>query len=607
MFLKAHKSVTLLFAGIACLTGSREARATGAERLPGTVKFAGAIAGIVRNATGVPQMGASVILFNQQQKQVGKVYTDDHGEFRLLGLSPAVYFVKVTLAAFAPATREILVQPGMRSVLNVNLNSLWSTIQFAYPPVENGNIMTDDWKWVLRSAASTRPVMRFVDRDPLADPPRQTEHGSVFSETHGLVQVSAGEGGMAEPVANQADLGTAFALATSLYGNSLLEVSGNLGYGSATGAPVAAFRTSYSRPVGDSTPVASVTIRQVMAPGRLAAFSNPEFGGSVGLRSVSAGIDDSSRLGDNVVLQYGFTIDSVSFLDRMNYYSPYARLTYTISPGSDLTFAYSSGNARPGLDREDTAAEGDPLQQDLSTLGYFPRISTRNGRPQIQRGQDYEVTFVHKSGSRTYRASAYRQDITNAALAMVAPAAMYAGGGDVLPDLFSNTSVFNAGNFQSTGYSVAVTQNLAGGVSATLILGDTGALTAAGGHQELVSNSPDELRAMIREGRRRAATLRVSAVAPRLRTRLIASYQFTSDPRAIMSGNLYATDSFQPLPGLNLMVRQPLPGFCHRLEATADLRNMLAQGYLPFETAHGQSVVLMENPRSVRGGLSFVF
>jgi uncharacterized protein YutE (UPF0331/DUF86 family) len=46
-----------------------------------------------------------------------------------------------------------------------------------------------------------------------------------------------------------------------------------------------------------------------------------------------------------------------------------------------------------------------------------------------------------------------------------------------------------------------------------------------------------------------------------------------------------------------------MPG---RLEATAELRNMLAQGYVRVSDA-GQSVVLIQNPRAVRGGLSFIF
>jgi hypothetical protein len=53
-----------------------------------------------------------------------------------------------------------------------------------------------------------------------------------------------------------------------------------------------------------------------------------------------------------------------------------------------------------------------------------------------------------------------------------------------------------------------------------------------------------------------------------------------------------------------------MPSFCGlpgRLEATAEFRNMLAQGYLPITTAEGQNVLLTHSPRAVRGGVSFIF
>ena len=36
-------------------------------------------------------------------------------------------------------------------------------------------------------------------------------------------------------------------------------------------------------------------------------------------------------------------------------------------------------------------------------------------------------------------------------------------------------------------------------------------------------------------------------------------------------------------------------------------RNLLAQGYLPLGATDGQTVILVETPRSFRGGLSFIF
>ena len=66
----------------------------------------------------------------------------------------------------------------------------------------------------------------------------------------------------------------------------------------------------------------------------------------------------------------------------------------------------------------------------------------------------------------------------------------------------------------------------------------------------------------------------------------------------------------RPEPGLNLIVRQPIPmipGLPWHLEATAEMRNMLAEGYLPLAVANGQSLLLVNTPRSLRGGLAFVF
>jgi hypothetical protein len=473
--------------------------------------------------------------------------------------------------------------------------------------LESGNIMTDDWKWVLRSASSTRPVLRFVDPGSVAAPVSTSGHTAVFSETRGLLQVSAGEGPLTAGVGTEADLGTTFALETSLYGNSLLQFAGNLGYGSATGVPTAAFRTVYSRRIADDTPEISVTMRQMLMP----AIAGPDGVPLPLMRNLSVSIDDQYRVNDNVTLQYGFTMDSISFVDHSNYYSPYARLKYVPDENNSLEIAYSSGNPRPNnppsgnssADSNSASPADGSLQRDIDGLGVFPRMSLLNGNAEMQRGEEYEIIYAHKAGSRTYSASVYRQSVANAAITMVAPAGFFVG--NVLPDVFAGSSVFDAGNFQNNGFAGSVTQSLGNYASAALIYSDNGALTADAG--EVVGNNPDDLRSMIHTGRRHAATTRFSGVLPGAGTRLIASYQWTGDGRAVMAGNLYAADAMQPLPGFNVYIRQPIPGFGRHVEATADIRNMLAQGYLPMSAIGGQRILLVQNPRSVRGGLSFTF
>jgi hypothetical protein len=595
---KTHKTVATLLWGMACLLEPRVSPAAS------PLQLSGAITGVVTDALGIPQMGATVLLYNRQDRMTEKVNTNDRGEFRFLSLFPNLYSIRVTLATYLPAFRQnILVQPGMRSVLNVNLSGVFSTIQFSYPSIENGGLMTDDWKWVLRSSSATRPVLRFIEK--IQDPDAAATHRTAaFSDTRGILKVSAGEGGLLTSIGNEADLGTAFALATSLYGNNVLQVSGNVGYGSQTGVPTAAFRTSYSRNVAGGSPEVSLTMRQLFLPARLGGTLTGNESALPMLRTMSASLDDRTQVADDIVFQYGFTVDSVVFVEHLNYYSPYARLSYAIGEGATLEFAYTSGNARPDLAGETSQDSG--LQRDLSSLALFPTVSLRAGRPKIQRGEEYELTYSRKVGSRTWYASTYRESVTNAALSIVAPAGEFSGG-DILPDLFSGSSVFNAGDYRSTGYTGAVTQNLGEHASATIMYGSMGVLTAD--NRQLVSDSPDELRSMIRAGRRHAATTRVSATSPWTGTHLVASYQWTNDHRWAMPGNVYSTQAIRQTPGLNLHIRQPIPGFGlpWRMEATADLRNLLAQGYLPLNMTNGQHLLLVETPRSFRGGLSFIF
>ena len=73
---------------------------------------------------------------------------------------------------------------------------------------------------------------------------------------------------------------------------------------------------------------------------------------------------------------------------------------------------------------------------------------------------------------------------------------------------------------------------------------------------------------------------------------------------------MYFTQTLRPDVGWNMYLRQPVPAFSGlrgRLEATADLRNLFAQGYLSLATVEGRRVLLLHTPRSLRGGFSFVF
>ncbi len=589
---KFHGRVAVTLLAVVCLAAPRAAEAVSPARLSGS------ISGLVTDSGGVPQMGATVLLYNKQERLHEKALTDERGFFLFSALLPDVYSIRITLASFVPAIKSnILVQPGMRSMLNVSLANLFSSIQLVYPLPGQRALMNDDWKWVLRTAGETRPVLRML---PGVDQSPQRHTASVSPGTRGLLRLSAGEADLASGLGVEGDLGTAFAVATSLSRNNELQVAGKVGYGAQSGMPSAAFRTSLTRNTGMGNPEVALTMRQLYLPGRLgvAGAALPP------LRSMTVDYDDRTQLSDNVWLRYGFSLDSVSFLDRLNYFSPYARLSYDAGDSGLVEVTYTSGNARPDL-----AAWGRPgmeLQHDLRTLAVFPRVSLLHGRARVQRGENYELSYSREFGSRKVQVTGYRESVTNTALTMDAPQDLYATSGDILPDLFSGSAVFNAGDYQTLGYTVALTQKVGDHFSTTLIYGSIGALTAAQG--EVVSENPDDLRAMIRAGRRHAATLRTSATLPWSGTQVVASYQW-SDAASVSPGHLYSTQSVRPQPGFNVYFRQPVPWSLlpWRVELTGDLRNLLAQGYMPLNVAGGRRVFLMQTPRAFRGGLSFIF
>lgn len=569
----------------------------------------GSIAGSVASSAGIPQMGATVLLFDRFDRIAYRAFTDETGSFLLEALAPGSYSLRVSLASFFPALKKsILVQPGMRSLFNVNLAGVLSTIELVYSATGSGAIMGDDWKWVLRSSSATRPILRFRPRIDLAEPAgRRAALSTPFSETRGMVRISAGEEGRVSQYGNEPDLGTAFALATSLFGNNQVQVSGNFGYSTATGIPAAAFSTSYSRgSPGKMSPQVNVTMRQLYLPARAGVgLATGQEGAAPALRTMSVGLIDRKDITEALHVEYGFALESVTFLNTLNYLSPFGRLTYDAGDGAVAEFAYSSGVPSAHLFAS-ARDPGNEMQQELAALSFFPRVSLKDGRARVQRAEDFELAYRKTVGSLTYSVAAYRESRTNAALTMVAPAGAIPAG-DFLPDLLSNSAVFNVGDYTDAGYMASATQALGDHWNLTMAGGSGNALIPAG--RDLRSESPDDLRAMLHHGQRRWAAVQLSARVRRTDTHFMTSYRW-ADGRSLTAGHMYLTQTLRPDAGWNIYLRQPVPAFSSlrgRLEATADLRNLFAQGYVSFTTVGGRRVLLLNTPRSLRGGLSFIF
>jgi len=573
----------------------------------------GALYGDVHNNAGVPQIGATVYLYNQLDQMIRQTLTNEGGRFGFDSLPAGTYSVRVTMASFFPARRgNIAIAPGSENLLHVNLGSLFSAVDIAPPSAVPGALMSDDWKWVLRTSSATRPVLRLT---PVSAPASSHRHlAPNFTEVTGLVKLSAGDSG---PVAGSGaqDFGTAFAVSSRVNGASQVRLSGDVGYIANSGLPTAAFRTTYSRDQDDGQPgpQMTLTMRQIYFPGLVAGATNPGTGypstGEAGpaLRTISLGAFDRLQINDDMLFEYGGNIDSVSLIQHETRMSPFGRLTDNLGDGGAVLLAFSSGTPATQLLTRDNLASlesGNPeLNQDLAALSVLPAISLSGGRTRLEGQRNLEAGYRLTRGRRKYYATAYSQSVSNAAFNMAAPP-IFSTRADLLPALDGNYYVFDIGAFQRTGYMAAVTQGIGDHADFTLSAGRSGDLVAS----PASGGSAADVRDGIRSEQRLFVMARASAAVPGIGMRVAASYGWTADG-ALMPTYYSLTGPMNQEQGLNIAIHQPLPhltGSKGRLEATAELLNALANGYLPVSTA-GHCSVLTDAPRALRGGLSFVF
>ena len=567
-----------------------------------------------------------VLLLNKEERVLAHAATDALGAFAFGDLQPDSYSVHVSLTNFVPAIRDrVSIKPGMRSLLEVNLSRIFSSVQLVSMTPISGSLMSDSWKWALRADSAMRPILRFLPVEIGSSPSGPSTSGTMlFADSRGLVRISASDGATVSGD-GQADLGTQFAFATSLYKGNFLHLAGDVGYAPGSTAPSAALRTTWSKelPTGD-TPEVAVTLRQIYVPLRIGqgvmgnAQNNPgqADGPLPALRTLGFSFENRKEISDNLQMEYGFAYDNVSFFDSLHYFSPWGRLTYAI-PHGKIDFTWTSGNPRPELSMETSGANGleasgasADLQRELAAVDVLPRVTLMDGRTRVQRGEDFDIGYSQRFGSREFRISTDHESISNTTFAL----ASSTGGlfpGDLVPDLFSNSSLFNMGRFDTYGYSASVTQDLGGDYKVSLIYGSTGVLSpreAQRGTETSISDA-DDLRGIMAVQYRPAMTVRVSGTVRATGTRLVASYQWT-DYQSAVPLPIFATGSERSEPGLNFILRQPvptIPGVPWRMEASAELNNLLAQGYLPLTTSAGNQFLLINTPRMIRGGLAFVF
>ncbi len=575
------------------------AAGTSAGDLPSP--FSGNLMGSVIDSLGIPQMGARVQLFDRYQRLVRKTFTAGDGRFGFAGLMPDVYSVRIAVPSFLPALRnKISVRAGLNSVLEVRLTSVLSTVEIQY--TAPAAAMSDDWKWVLRASTATRAITRdlpgpiSIGKSSSVEEPQR-----IFSGTRGLVSLSAGDSGSLLSDVGTADFGTSFSLATNIYARNHVNMSGAFGQSISGGMPTMAVRATYSR--GDSAdrpvmPEVTVMLRQLTLPNRPAS-SAAVASGAPSVRSTAVSYYDTLDTLGLVHLEYGMSLDSVTFSDRLSRLSPFIRGTASLGTIGSLSAVYSNGGLPNDLYIHQFGPDSD-VAGTLNSMATLPEFSFRDGRLQLQRTQNYELGYLKTAGTRAYGVSGFYENVNDGRLTVSGDLSGL-DAGDVLPDLSTRSSIYNVGHYNRNGVVASIDQKIGESFEFALAGGTMGGFTAKGA-------PGTEADSFLTRSSHPIASLNVRTTLPVSNTRIFGNYEYVGDG-AVVPRHIFSTQRLYTEPGLNIVVRQPLPSLfgLRRFELSADLRNLLAQGYIPVASRDGRQLLIVQAPRAVRGGLNFIF
>jgi hypothetical protein len=538
----------------------------------------GSISGYVKNTAGVPQMGATVLLIsaNGQSKTA---YTDVKGYFTLVGLIPGSYDLHVSAPSFLPTLREdVVLAAGASKVLTVTLNTLFEAVRML-PPLKKSDTEDDSWKWTLRST-SNRPVLRFDDDTALIVETQQ--EGQPLKGTLALMAGAASEG-----YGSASDLGTTFNVEQSIFHTGTLGFSGDLGYGA--GAPDGVIRASYGRDNNDGfRQSVSLIVRRFSAPDTV------PHGGALG--SVAMSYTDGFSVADIVDFQVGGEGQAIQFLGHeANAFRPNATVDYHFGENTILEYRYAT------TEPNTRSSKGfDSAPADLTEAS--PHMTLMNGVPLLENAHHHDLSISERLGDNKFQLAYYNDRVKDTALLGLGD--VTGESGDVLPDVYSGTFSYNGGELHAQGVRFVYKRKLSESLNATLDYGYGGVLELQPGlvNWSTVNNNFDH-------AWRHSAALKLNGYVPRYKTKWIASYRWTSG-QALTPVDMFNASAGQTDPFLNIFVRQALPhfrGMPGTMEALIDVRNLLAQGYVPVVGPDGNTVYLVQSARSVRGGLAFTF
>jgi Carboxypeptidase regulatory-like domain len=552
----------------------------------------GTISGVVNDASGVPQLGATVEVLSETPGDLltHQFLTNTQGLFKAENLSPGFYTVRVTLAGFLPGLeKHIQISSNFTTVVRIELESLYASIEQLRKAPLSGAAEPDDWKWVLRSAPGLRPVLQWHEEDTDNSSAIVADTGSPLPL--GRVEVT---GGARKPgsVSNiDGAPSTAFAYDERIDGSNQVVFAGQASYDedSPAGGLAAIWLPTGSL---DNGPRSTVVLREAKIGPQGVIFRGVRLDQS---GTMTFGDRFMVRAGGEYVLVGAGGSAAANIRPRVKLETRVAKTWYVDAIYASLPV--NDGESNSSFSDLTAAPSSSPLSSAVDQLDSFPVLLWRGGRSVLENGRHEELSAEHKLGSNgVVQLAAFHDDNSQVALfgkgqSLPAP--------DYFQDFYSKGFAYDGGSSVSWGGRAALREKLTDDLELTAIYAFSGALVPVG-----VADSA--LRDALRTLPRQSAAMKLTGRIPKMGTKLTAGYKWVGGT-ALSRVDPYGEGIYDISPYLHIGIRQPLPWIISgHLEMNAECDNLLAQGYVPFATAEGQ-MVLLPVFRSFRGGLSVQF
>jgi len=570
---------------------------------PGVAAGYGRLAGIVFDTQGTPLMGATVMILGPTaiaaelaSQTMERVVTDAQGRFSVEHLVPGWYSLKVSSPTRLPAMRNgIRVAAGETAIARFVLTDTFAPIRFQVP---NSSVSTwgDDWKWVLRTSSTTRPILRYREQPQVAEASSKQDEKLALPPSQRMIGILPGSA-RRDALADDPGLGSVIAYLRPLSRDSDLLVAGSFAPASTEAGTVATVYRHYTLK-GESQEMGLIVHQFSLAGGLLLPVANGLEGFSRG-QGVVLSYADTRLIAPKVLVTAGMDINYLNSLAEVMTAQPHVKLEYQATGATVLAAQY--GSAR--------ADDSDTLLERVGMLNAFPRITERDYRLQLEQLNHAEVAVNHRIGkSARVQAAAYRDALRNAAVwGFGNPTSTTGLAGNFLPNPAAVQGiVMNAGNYRSAGFRAVYSQTFGKHCEALLSYSTGDALAAGGaGGQARFSNWQGVLHAQ----QTTSLAGKFSSEMPVTHTRFITAYEWVPNNRVSLV-DPYGQASLQIQPYLGFQIRQPLPTLTFlpaHIEALADFRNLLGQGYVPVGQAGEKPLLLSSGYRCFRGGFSVQF